>query len=245
MSSTPYTDPRLAALYDALNPEGPDTAFYRALAARTGARSRIVDLGCGTGLLTCALAGDGHHVIGIDPSRDMLRIARKRDHGDHVQWIEGDATALAVLPPADLLLMTGHVAQIFLDDAAFLATLAAARHALRGGGRLAFESRDPAAQAWEDWTRDRSRRLIRDADGQSVEVWQERLFGPTDDGRVAFDTHYRFESTGERVSAESELRFRSQPELAALLVRAGFGELQWHDGWDDVSPGRELIVVAG
>src|SRR5215831_10422773 len=46
-----YTDPRLVELYDLENPRGVDTDFYIRLAAELDAH-RILDLGCGTGLLT-------------------------------------------------------------------------------------------------------------------------------------------------------------------------------------------------
>jgi ribosomal protein L11 methylase PrmA len=49
MPSTLYTDPRLVALYDTLNPRAADTAFYLALAE---GKNHIIDLGCGTGLLS-------------------------------------------------------------------------------------------------------------------------------------------------------------------------------------------------
>jgi SAM-dependent methyltransferase len=228
-----YSDPRIVALYDALNPFGPDTGFYLALAESA---AHVVDLGCGTGLLACELAKRGYRVTGIDPSREMLKVARHRPDGDRVTWIEGDAGALAFIPPADLLVMTGHVAQIFLDDASLLKTLEAARRAVRRGGRIAFESRNPAARAWETWTQ---KRLV---DG--VEVWNGE--SSEQDGCVTFTTHYRFAS-GEEVSVRSELRFRTQDELAYVLTQAGFAQIEWFGDWnrapvEDTS--RELIAVA-
>jgi ubiquinone/menaquinone biosynthesis C-methylase UbiE len=238
-----YTDPRLVALYDTLNPAGPDTAFYLRLAQ--GA-ARIADLGCGTGLLACALAEQGHRVTGIDPSAGMLKVARGRLHGDEVRWIEGDAQALAFAGPMDRVLMTGHVAQVFLDDEAFLKTLRAARHALRNGGRLAFDSRHPAARAWEKWTKEASLRRIEVAGAGRVDVWHEAL--SVAGGTVRFETHYRFEATAEVRVAASELRFRGQDEIADLLAQAGFNRVEWYGDWD--RPGvddasRELIAVAG
>ncbi len=44
--------------------------------------------------------------------------------------------------------MTGHVAQVFLSDEAWTATLTAIYDALRPGGRLAFETRNPGDRAW-------------------------------------------------------------------------------------------------
>lgn len=238
-----YTDPRLVALYDTLNPVAADTAFYLSLAAD---RKRVVDIGCGTGLLACELAGRGHDVTGIDPSAQMLRVARNRPHAANVHWIQGDAQALMVLPPADMVVMTGHVAQVFIDDRALLDTLQAARHALRRGGELAFESRNPAARAWENWTRERSLKRI-EVDGTgAVEVWREHIDGNPATG-VRFETHYRFVADGEELVSISELRFRSQQELERLLARAGFSRLAWRGDWDGAGVSEEsgeLIVVA-
>lgn len=64
-------DPRLVDLYDIDNPDGPDHDFYRALADRCAAPT-ILDLGCGTGMLTVSLAREGRRVVGIDPSPTML-----------------------------------------------------------------------------------------------------------------------------------------------------------------------------
>src|SRR5690348_3539467 len=109
-----YVDPRLVELYDTDNPRGADTDFYVQLAAEIGART-IVDLGCGTGLLTRELAVDGRQVIGVDPAAAMLAYARRQPGAERVQWIEGDAGAIGA-PAADLVVMTGNVAQVFLDD---------------------------------------------------------------------------------------------------------------------------------
>ncbi|MDP9153861.1 MAG: class I SAM-dependent methyltransferase [Pseudomonadota bacterium] len=243
MPSTLYTDPRLVALYDTLNPAAADTAFYLALAA---GKDRVIDIGCGTGLLTCELAAQGAHVIGIDPAPAMLKVARKRPHADRVDWIEGDARALTVLPPADLVLMTGHVAQVFIDDSVFLETLRAARHALRTGGRLAFESRNPAVRAWEAWTPSSSRRKITVDGIGEVEVWLADA-AESPQSVVRFTTHYKFRASGNELISQSALRFRSQDELATLLDQAGFGKLEWFGDWDKTAvkaDSRELIVIA-
>src|SRR5262245_37338928 len=147
-----YVDPRLVALYDIENLRGADTDFYVRLASDLAART-ILDLGCGTGLLTCELAVDGRRVVGVDPSAAMLAVARQRPGTDRVQWVEGDSGALGT-PQADLVLMTSNVAQVFLDDAEWAATLRDIHAALRAGGHLAFESRNPAARGWEQWNRE-------------------------------------------------------------------------------------------
>ena len=77
MDHTEFSDPRLVALYDTLNPLSADTTFYLEAAARLRA-STIVDVGCGTGLLTCDLAKRGYTMIGVEPERAMLAVARLR-----------------------------------------------------------------------------------------------------------------------------------------------------------------------
>jgi hypothetical protein len=47
------------------------------------------------------------------------------------------------------------VAQVFLRDQDWAAALRAIHAALRPGGRLVFETRDPARKAWLEWNRAR------------------------------------------------------------------------------------------
>jgi SAM-dependent methyltransferase len=68
----------------------------------------IIDLGCGTGLLTRSLARLGRTVIGVDPSPTMLDYARQQPGSESVTWIHGDASALAPTGTADLVLCTGN-----------------------------------------------------------------------------------------------------------------------------------------
>ena len=203
----------------------------------------IVDVGCGTGLITCELARQGHRVIGVDPAPQMLRVARQRPYGDRVRWIEGGTSRLGT-PDADLAIMTGHVAQFFLSDESWHAALAALHAALRPGGRLAFESRNPAAREWESWSHD-ARQAADDPVVGRVETWCE--VHDVRDGIVSCTNHYAFASTGEELVSPNRLRFRSEDELAESLADTGFTVERVHGDWDrrPASPtAGELIVVA-
>ena len=90
--SESYADPRLAALYDALNPADASTAFHLSLPGAPPAR--ILDVGCGTGLLACEFAARGYDVTGVDPAAAMLATARARPGGDRVRWIQASAAGL-------------------------------------------------------------------------------------------------------------------------------------------------------
>lgn len=238
-----FSDPRLARLYDALNGGRDDIEFYLGLADGIGATT-IVDVGCGTGLLAVELAGRGHRVTGVDPSRSMLAVARSRPGHEEVTWVDGDATALPALS-ADLAIMTGHVAQVFLDDGAWMQTLRAIHRVLAAGGRLAFESRHPAARAWLGWNpRDSFRRI----DGQElgpVEVWHDVT--RVDGELVSFDEHHRFLMGGEDVVSSSTLRFPASDHLTESLAGAGFAVECAYGDWDRsviTVSSRELILVA-
>jgi len=146
---------------------------------------------------------------------------------------------------ADLAIMTGHVAQVIADDDGWRETLAAIHRALRPGGRVAFESRNPDARAWDAWTPQASRRQIDDPGLGQVEVWQQLI--EVQGGRVSFEIHYLFASTGEEVVSTNELRFRTQAELTRSLADVGFSVEHLFGDWDRQPVGvgsRELIFIA-
>jgi SAM-dependent methyltransferase len=237
-----YVDPRLVELYDIENTRGADTDFYLRLAADLDART-VLDLGCGTGLLTRELAIDGRLVVGVDPASTMLAYARRQPGADRVQWVEGDASALGT-PAADLVIMTGNVAQVFLDDAEWAATLRAIHAALREGGHLAFESRNPEARAWERWNRAATYERFNSPHGP-MECWLELV--SVGNGRVRFEGHNVFTATGEVVVASSELRFRSLAELTASVTNSGFTVEHVYGDWGSgplVSTSRGMVVIA-
>lgn len=221
-----YVNPKLVDLYDLENPAGPDTDFYLQLAASLQAK-RLVDFGCGTGLLTRALATAGRQVVGVDPAAAMLAYAQRQPAADRVTWVLGGAEAL---PPweADLAVMTGNVAQVFLEDAAWAAALAGLRAALRPGGHLAFESRNPLFRAWEQWTPENSRQTMASPHGP-VESWLEVVSVTSD--KVSMRGYNRFLATGEEIVVDSTLCFRSEEVLTRTLEQAGFVVEQLYGGW--------------
>ena len=62
------------------------------LALRPSAGRRYLDLACGTGNYTCAMANRGWEWSGIDASGRMLEVARRRSN--RISWQLGRAEAL-------------------------------------------------------------------------------------------------------------------------------------------------------
>lgn len=232
-------DPRLAALYDVDNPGGRDHDWFRALADRLDART-IVDLGCGTGLLTASLAGPDRRIIGVDPDVEMLNVADRRDNCRRANWVLGDSRAIGGVD-ADLVVMSGNVAQHIRDDA-WGRTLADIHAALRPGGVLAFESRNPLARAWLQWNRDKTYGT-RDTPSGPLTEWME-VVAVMDEGDVTFEAHNIFEATGEHLVYVETLAFRDAERITADLKAAGLIVEQLWGGWSRQrpSPDSSLLV---
>jgi SAM-dependent methyltransferase len=232
-----FTEPRLAEIYDPLDPDRSDLEVYAAIVQEFGARS-VLDVGCGTGTLACILAIKGHDVFGVDPAAASLDVARRKPGADRVRWLLGDATTLPPLQ-VDLATMTGNAAQVFLTDDEWMATLRGVCNALRPGGRFVFEVRDPAREAWLEWTPDLTRQRVELPGVGVVDHWVDltAVNGPL----VTFTGTVIFEESGEVFTSDSTLRFREREEIELSLQSAGLALLDVRDAPD--RPGLEFVFV--
>ncbi|MFD9392883.1 class I SAM-dependent methyltransferase [Streptomyces sp. NPDC060000] len=237
-----FADLTLAALYDSINPWGPDDDFYLNLVRSADS---VLDVGCGTGRLLARAAAAGHpgRLLGLDPAAAMLVQARHRAPG--VEWLLGDLNARLWQGDFDLAVMTGHAFQVLLGDEELRTALRAVRSALGHGGRFVFETRNPAARAWENWTPDQVREVT-DAGGRAVRVWHELEDEPYDD-RVTFTETFDCPDWPRRHTSRATLRFLTPENLTGFLTEAGLRVEEQYGTWDrgpltPTSP--EIITVA-
>jgi SAM-dependent methyltransferase len=230
------------AAYDDLNPADNDYLFYASLAHELGA-ARVLDLGCGTGVLARLLAAGGHAVVGIDPDPEMLRVARTKPGAESVDWRLGYVDS-ADASSVDMVVMTGHVAQVFIEDEDWQAVLAQLHRALVPGGTLAFEVRNPAARGWEAWTRKKTLRVVETGEGPA-EFWHETV--DVDLPRVTYDTFTKHCDSGMESRTRNGLAFRDRQTLSASLLATGFEITAEFGDWDESSltdSSPEIIVLA-
>lgn len=231
-----FADPRLAALYDALDGDRSDLDVYVALAEELGV-SIVVDIGCGTGSLAVRLAAIGLNVVGVDPAGASLEIARAKPLAERVVWVHGDASALpARRLTADLAVMTGNVAQVFVSDDDWRRTLAAVRDCLRPGGWFVFETRRPEARDWERW--EVLPTTVDLPDGRTVVA--SRTVTEVALPLVTFESETTIGS--EVVRSASTLRFRERHEIDRDLDGHGFEIVDVRDAPD--RPGKEWVFRA-
>jgi SAM-dependent methyltransferase len=255
-----YSRPSLhVEIYDALErevPGGDDIGFFRGLALRTG--GRVLELGCGSGRVTCPLAEAGVTIVGVDRSRAMLDVAETRrrdlpaDVRRRLRFVEADITDLRVGRGFGLVFAAFRVFMCLLDPEAQLAALATARRHLRPGGLLALDLFDPrldllAGEAWavrpmgEVRNPVTGRRVVVDVVERRNDLLMQRF---TERWRFV-----EFDDGGDPVREEYEtlaLRWTFRSELEHLLARAGFELVAEMSDFAGSPPayGKEIIVIA-
>lgn len=237
MADDMFEHPRLAALYDPLESGRRDLDVYVAVAEELGAH-RVLDVGCGTGTLALLLADRGIEVTGVDPAGASLDLARAKPGGERVRWIRGDAMDLPAMR-VDLVTITGNAAQAIVGPSDWEGTLRGAHDALRPGGHLVLETRDPAKRAWERWNRAASHRVTEIRGVGTVETWVDvmKVNGPL----VTFRSSFVF-ADGVELTSDSTLRFRERDEVRADLAAAGYTAVEVRDAPD--RPGLEFVFLA-
>lgn len=112
-------------------------------AAGVATGDRVLDVGCGTGIVAAAAAarvGDGGRVVGLDPNEPMLTVARRRP--ERIEWRTGVAESIPFEDGAFDRVVSQFALMFFTDRAGGLREMA---RVLRTGGTVAVATWAPAA----------------------------------------------------------------------------------------------------
>lgn len=224
-----------AALYDAMDVDRqPHVSFYTGLV--TPDTRSLLDLGCGTGSITLAMAAampEGATVTGVDLSAEMIRIARAR--APQHAWIVGDICAPPVSGFFDLIVICFHTLQILTDPTDVDRCFSAVTGLLSAEGRFAFDVYRPNL----DWLASVSpdahvARQFRNPSGRLVDVVET---GARYDAEAAILTglwHLEDNATGQDLGVaplEQRVKQLFPDDIATALARAG---LRVTEAWGDL-----------
>jgi ubiquinone/menaquinone biosynthesis C-methylase UbiE len=199
----------------------------------------LLDVPCGFGRHSVALASAGYRVVGVDRSEVLLEEARRRAGGErwpklvHADYRElpfGDESFDAAL---NLFTSLG-----YLGDEGDTHVLAEIRRILRPGGRLVIETlhRDFLVSQY----RERDWRLL----GGGRLLLEQATFDPQ--SGVTQNTQTVIDSSGERESHSFSARVYTATELVAMLARAGFEQAKCYGTLErePLTSDTRLVIVA-
>lgn len=122
--------------------------FIEAAFNKNGCRVKsILDLGCGTGGHALILSRRGYRVVGIDRSREMIRIAREKSKEEakgmkkkpSVEFFQGDITSVHLRRKFDAVISMFAVMGYQTANASIAATCSVAASHLVSGGLFIFD----------------------------------------------------------------------------------------------------------
>ena len=233
-----------------------DVAFYRQAARDFG--DPILELGCGTGRITMALAQMGKRVTGLDLSERMLEYAtRKRsklhtEERERVHLVQGDMAKFDLREKFRLIIIPFRPFQHLLEVKEQMACLDCVRKHLAPGGRLILDVFQTDAERMHDPVHMRETPVVeyKTSDGRKVGITERVAAFHRAEQINDVEMIYTIEHPGgkkERLVFAWPLRYFFRYEVEHLLARCGFRVRALYGNFDgmpleDSSP--EMIFVA-
>lgn len=233
-----------------------DVIFYRDAVREYG--DPVLELGCGTGRITMALAEAGKRVTGLDLSERMLeRAVQKRgalpvEVRERLHLVQGDMTQFDLGEKFRLVIIPFRPFQHLLEVEQQMDCLECVRKHLAPGGRLILDVFQTDAERMHDPVHMRETLITeyKTADGRQVRI-NERVAAfhraeQRNDVEMIFSIKHRG-GKQERLIFAWTLRYFFRFEVEHLLVRCGFRVKAEFGDFDrtpleDASP--EMIYVA-
>ncbi len=235
----------LSEVYDTLWPGVDDLSFYQGHAQRIG--SPILELGCGTGRLTCELAKLGFQTMGIDISPRMLERAEARKTSLNYEAQSRVEFRLLSMTQFDLPQRFGLIVAPF--STIFELSSAEDRDAtyrccighLRDGGVLIIDNWFKGDGQLADWGKPRPHGVVTflgdrkhpNHSGTRIQHFEAQEYGP--DGLMEltiFVDELNQDSGVRRKTFKVTRRYASPEQTRIELERAGFNEVEVYGGFN-------------
>ncbi len=215
-------DAQYAELYE------PEIRYLTKLAGEQN--GPVLDLCCGTGIVTVPLADTGLDVVGVDISAAMLETARAKVKNNNPTFVLADALEFMTTQRFGLVLMTGNAFQCFLSERDIRSLLAKVYEWLRPGGKFIFDTRLPEGY---DFTLDDDFRLwseYQDAARDPVRFFAKQAAYDAESGVLHYEMQDVFADGTVKPSSET-LKFTPLPRLLELLQGAGLEVTNRYQNW--------------
>jgi 2-polyprenyl-3-methyl-5-hydroxy-6-metoxy-1,4-benzoquinol methylase len=223
----------------------PRIAFYVDLAKTIG--GPVLEIACGSGLVTIPIAAQGLEVTGVDLARPMLEHARKKAEaqGLRIRWVEADARSFDLRAEYKFIFITGNAFQAFLRREDQEVLLASVKRQLAPQGVFVFETRNPSGHDLTDQSEEEFDQSYISVEGHRVSVSSTQIYDPI--AQTIYWTSYRRWNDGERDHQKEThiaCRFTYPRELEALLHYNGFQIIQQFGNWNQeaLSPYSPSII---
>lgn len=240
----------------------PDMPFYLEYAHRQcgkgGGKGDILDLGCGTGRVALILAEEGFYVTGLDISKPMLDIFRKKlsvkseNHPElikRVEIIQGDMTAFSLSRKYTLITAPFRTIQTLPDEDDLDGMFCCVREHLSDDGIFIVNAHNPAEdQLDEKWCR--AEEFIDEVTDEQtgitvahydclerIDTVKQILYGYN-----AYSITYS-DNRIERLIEPLQLKYYFKSQLIEKVEHSGLKVLEEFSRYDKSTPGEPEVIL--